>query len=568
LLPSKKGIQPTVINAGLYSFLCLSAIVIFLSCAKERSCEGCRETNKPPLAMAGPDQVIVLPLDSIQMDGSASSDPDGTIKAWSWKKISGPLSFLIVNSEVSKTVVKNLDSGVYRFELTVKDDMGLAARDTIQILVNARTITNRPPIANAGADQIITLPTNKVTINASGSTDPDNNIASYLWTKISGPPLFNIGNANLVQTQVSNLAEGVYLFELKVSDSAGLFSKDSVQVTVKKSPSADTCLSNNRQQVNASLMPFATLSDVPWAVTSTDNKMVFINGNYMEVYNMALNAWSKVDLDLSPPRSRTGISVIGAGNKIFFAGGDDGSFLHNLVDIYDFSTNTWARDTLSRVGDFFSTVVCGKKVFFAGGNQGVYVTTKVDIYDLTTGNWSFASLSNPRNDITAFASSNKVYFTGGDPWTGSLSNSIDIYDNVTEQWSSTTMQLPRVFHAGIAIDDMIYLAGGGYTNPAFCSVETLNIVTGNRTSMNLFGPAKWLVTEGQNAIVRNNQLIFLRMLGGSDAAKFDIYDISSNTWSIGLLAQPIPEGAKLITVNNSIYIAGGTQNKQVWKLEF
>ena len=33
--------------------------------------------NKPPTANAGPDQVITLPTDSISLDGSASSDPDG-----------------------------------------------------------------------------------------------------------------------------------------------------------------------------------------------------------------------------------------------------------------------------------------------------------------------------------------------------------------------------------------------------------------------------------------------------------------------------------------------------------
>ena len=67
--------------------------------------------------------------------------------------------------------------------------------------------TNRPPVANAGADQVITLPTNSVNLNGS-ATDPDNNITSYQWTKISGPSSFTIANPNAVQTQVTNLVEG------------------------------------------------------------------------------------------------------------------------------------------------------------------------------------------------------------------------------------------------------------------------------------------------------------------------------------------------------------------------
>ena len=66
------------------------------SCKKELSCEGCRDDNKPPIAIAGPDQVISLPTDSVLLDGKNSSDPDGTINEWLWTKISGPASFTII----------------------------------------------------------------------------------------------------------------------------------------------------------------------------------------------------------------------------------------------------------------------------------------------------------------------------------------------------------------------------------------------------------------------------------------------------------------------------------------
>jgi hypothetical protein len=64
-----------------FSFLKLSIAGsgIFFSCNKEKSCERRKENNKPPIAVAGPDQVITLPTDSISLDGSVSSDPDGTI---------------------------------------------------------------------------------------------------------------------------------------------------------------------------------------------------------------------------------------------------------------------------------------------------------------------------------------------------------------------------------------------------------------------------------------------------------------------------------------------------------
>ena len=53
--------------------------------------------------------------------------------------------------------------------------------------------------------------------------------------------------------------------------------------------------------------------------------------------------------------------------------------------------------------------------------------------------------------------------------------------------------------------------------------------------------------------------------------KFDIYDIATNSWSIGVLPLNINR-ASIISENNTIYVAGGIVNgivsNQVFKLEF
>jgi len=100
--------------------------------------------------------------------------------------------------------------------------------------VNDLGQANRPPVANAGPDLTITLPTNTVNLDGSASTDPDNNIASYAWSKISGPSSFSFINANAAQTQVTNLVAGDYKVELKVTDAGGLIEKDTMQVSVKQ----------------------------------------------------------------------------------------------------------------------------------------------------------------------------------------------------------------------------------------------------------------------------------------------------------------------------------------------
>jgi len=227
-------------------FVLLVGLLIDLSCKKETSCEGCADNknNKPPISVAGPDQVITLPTDSVSLDGSASGDPDGMISGWLWTKISGPASFNIIKSTDSTTKAKALVTGAYLFELKVTDNGGLFTKDTVQVIVNDPTQPNRSPMANAGPDQAITLPVNTTTLDGNGSTDPDNNITSYTWVKISGPSSFNIANANVVQTQVTNLVQGIYQFELKVTDAGGLSAKDTMQVIVNDLPNNQAPVAN------------------------------------------------------------------------------------------------------------------------------------------------------------------------------------------------------------------------------------------------------------------------------------------------------------------------------------
>lgn len=188
--------------------------------------------NKIPTANAGADQTITLPLDSVYLKGSGN-DSDGTIVSYKWTKINGPSSFIIINSASSGTGVTGLVQGVYEFELTVTDDKGATATDNVKITVNAAQ--NQTPQANAGPDMTITLPTSQVSLKGSG-TDPDGQVVSYLWSKISGPSSFTIVSPSNPATDVTGLVQGVYTFQLKVTDDKGASSTDIMKVTVQAAP--------------------------------------------------------------------------------------------------------------------------------------------------------------------------------------------------------------------------------------------------------------------------------------------------------------------------------------------
>src|SRR5690606_32237943 len=91
---------------------------------------------------------------------------------------------------------------------------------------------NQPPIAVAGPDQFINLQSDNVILDGSASSDPDGNITIWRWTKIEGPASFQINDLNSARTTVGILVQGVYQFELKVTDDNGASAKDTVQIKV------------------------------------------------------------------------------------------------------------------------------------------------------------------------------------------------------------------------------------------------------------------------------------------------------------------------------------------------
>lgn len=186
--------------------------------------------NIPPVVNAGADITITLPVNSVTLSSTAS-DADGSIASYSWSLLSGPVQYNIVNAAGMQTEVNGLVQGVYRFVVTVRDNRGGAGSDTVNVTVLPAPLPNVPPVANAGADISITLPVNTAALQGSG-TDADGTVVHYQWIKLSGPAPFVIGSPNNAQTTISGLTEGVYVFQLQVSDNSGASATDDVVVTV------------------------------------------------------------------------------------------------------------------------------------------------------------------------------------------------------------------------------------------------------------------------------------------------------------------------------------------------
>ncbi len=185
--------------------------------------------NQTPSASAGNGGTITLPNNSLTLYGSAA-DPDGWIASYNWSKTSGPSSYTIVNPGSPTTIISNLAAGTYVFTLKATDNAGASATSSVTINVNAAA--NQPPIAYAGANASITLPTNSVSVDGGASFDPDGSIVAWYWAKESGPSSYSIADATAPRTTISNLVQGTYVFTLQVRDNAGTVSFSTVTVTV------------------------------------------------------------------------------------------------------------------------------------------------------------------------------------------------------------------------------------------------------------------------------------------------------------------------------------------------
>lgn len=95
-------------------------------------------TNVGPTANAGPDQSNVEPYSIVTLDGSGSTDPDGTISTYAWSQTSGT-SVTLSSASAQKptfTAPATMDGTTLVFSLVVTDNNGATSTaDTVSIQV-------------------------------------------------------------------------------------------------------------------------------------------------------------------------------------------------------------------------------------------------------------------------------------------------------------------------------------------------------------------------------------------------------------------------------------------------
>lgn len=192
-----------------------------------------KRINKAPEVLITPkQQTIKLPNSKVILDGSRSEDDDKIVE-WHWELVQGPIGYQPTLPETSTLQLDDLTlPGNYTFKLRVIDS-DHAENSTIATIQVLKEI-DYPPEANAGDNVIVYLPQNNVTLNGSLSTD-DHEITQWEWTKDSNDEskAVDMQNTRTPFLQLSKMEEGVYTFQLKVTDAKGQSSTSMVHVFVK-----------------------------------------------------------------------------------------------------------------------------------------------------------------------------------------------------------------------------------------------------------------------------------------------------------------------------------------------
>ena len=189
--------------------------------------------NNPPVANAGLDENVTV-NDTVTLDGSGSTDADGDTLTYLWSLTSVPAGSGATLSDptaVSPTFVADV-AGDYVAQLIVNDGEFDSAPDPVMITAQI-VVVNTPPLADAGLDQLV-LAGDTVTLDGSGSSDPDADLLTFSWSLTSIPAGSGATLSDAAVVGPSFVADvlGDYVLQLIVNDGEFDSAPDTVMVTV------------------------------------------------------------------------------------------------------------------------------------------------------------------------------------------------------------------------------------------------------------------------------------------------------------------------------------------------
>jgi subtilisin family serine protease/chitodextrinase len=224
------GVSPSHVYAAGGSYSVTLTVHDGKASSSDTTTAEIEHVNNPPVADAGADQTASDDdgngYETVNLDGSNSDDPDGSITAYEWKEGDTVLGTdPILTSDFTDT------GSPHTVTLTVTDNGGLTDTDTVEVTV----LQNQAPVAEAGSDQSV-FEGETVSFDGSSSHDNDGTINAYEWD-------FGDSSTGTDVTVIHSYSTaGTYTVILTVTDNGGLSSSDSTTITVNPAPTPSNTL--------------------------------------------------------------------------------------------------------------------------------------------------------------------------------------------------------------------------------------------------------------------------------------------------------------------------------------
>lgn len=153
-------------------------------------------------------------------------------------------------------------------------------------IVVSKTSTTAP-VVDAGGNVTTYLPINSVSM-AGSATSAGGTIASYYWTKVSGPAQYTISNLSIRNPVISNLVVGNYVFRLTSADNLGQASSSDVTISVNNTTSLNQSTTPSPIPGKIEAESYYAMSEVGTLTCNDDGGGLYVGaidpGDWMNYY--------------------------------------------------------------------------------------------------------------------------------------------------------------------------------------------------------------------------------------------------------------------------------------------